>query len=1557
MALANVEVTITKPNVTVSGSNTNVSVTTDTTTVSVSNATVISNADIRTAISVANVSGFGNLTYDSSAGSNGVIQYTGVSNSDIRGLFSNTSPITYDSSTGAIGLEQTLDDLTLKKYQETIVTNGNSSGNITAAIASGTVHDYTLTGNITGITLTGISTGGSATLILNQDGGGGHILDTTTHSSNFNGWQFANDNTTIDNTAGAWTIMNVFYDGTRYYASLTLKSELQITNTELANSNITVNGTTISLGSSGNIANFGSLTTNDLTENTNLYYTDARSRAAISVSTASPSGNGSLSYNNTTGSFTFTPANVSSGGGGISLTDLSVTQASASGTGTLAYNNSTGVFTYTPPDLSSFGTSNLTNAQAQAFIQTNGLNGSGAITTTGVATFGNSPTQTHTFTGNLDVTGNIEVSGNLNYRNVEDLFVRDQSITLNANAATDATSSIIINRPVAGANTVIRWNESDDKWQFSNDGSAYQNLIGLTDLSISTGSPSGNGSLSYNNTTGVFTFTPADASGGGISNAQAQAFIQENGLAMTANITSNSLIQTTGNVQFNADTDVSGLSGLTFDSATNNLGLGTPTPKAAIHIRGTSNESQMYMTEFNGGSSAGVDFRTFRSAGTEASPDFVTNNKRIWERFHNAYDSGGSQDDGIDSNIFSTAFAEQVITDGTHSANNVPVFWQIYSYRDGDTSANPTALIKARANGDIEFATPIGSAFDQEALPAVIIDKDGVYTSNANITTTANVSGNYLLGNGSQITGLTNGISLSNLSVTQASASGTGALAYNNTTGVFTYTPPLLTNFIGLSDLSVTTASPSGNGSLAYNSGTGAFTFTPADTSTGGGSGLSNAQVKTFIEANGLNATADIDTSLHLGAANKSYTGGSTYWTPAATTAASFGADAIDALWYVPGDGTNPRTRPNIADGSKIVISGGSGIDQSLSNGSITADNTYYVKNVTPFTGFDVFYLYTDSALSNAVNTGYTNPNLTNPSALNLSYKSFDVVANGSVVNHNTNTDLQGTLDVTGAITASSTLNVSGNIDSSAKINSTGGVLTGALTSNSLISTTGNVQINPDTLAGGLKGFTFDASTNRLGLGTPTPEAAIHIESDNDFDSQIFMKEYKSSNAGNDMRIYKAAGTLASPTTLQSGNRVFEIQNYGYDGSAFQNRLNNFTFVDSTVAVSSGVIPMGWELKGSVDGTSTSTSLFKVRGNGAIQVGSMGGDDSNSGVAFQILNDGTTTTSSSITATGNVTGNYILGNGSQLSGITTSATDSFGTFTVSGQTNIQASQANAQVEFAAGSGMTITTSGNTMTFASSGGGGSYGNTNVQTWLASGNNVGNIETAGNLIVGGVSANVTQAVQAYFGSNNTGSNDQFQPTSDPGHPNSTPITFSGTSNGDITFLNGNTYYTKSLGGGIYEIYTDSLLTTPVQSGTDNEAPSGLVYEYAGTTDITSTIAGTLAVTGETTLASSGANTNVSGNIVMTAGKTLFLSAISTIGGGTLNIASLRVTDFAANDPLGINVVANSSLSGGVYAAPFQGAIVYVTGDRNGSRGAPCYWSGTEWRYFSDDANVTI
>ncbi len=150
--------------------------------------------------------------------------------------------------------------------------------------------------------------------------------------------------------------------------------------------------------------------------------------------------------------------------------------------------------------------------------------------------------------GNLDVNGNLEVSGNLNYRNVEDLYVRDQKITLNANAASDATVEIIANRPVAGSNTLIRWNETADVWQFSNDGSTFYNIPASTDdlaegtnlyytdtrsrAAISVTDSGGDGSLSYDNGTGVITYT-------GPSAAEVRAHISA-----------------TGNINYNSTTGV-----------------------------------------------------------------------------------------------------------------------------------------------------------------------------------------------------------------------------------------------------------------------------------------------------------------------------------------------------------------------------------------------------------------------------------------------------------------------------------------------------------------------------------------------------------------------------------------------------------------------------------------------------------------------------------------------------------------------------------------------------------------------------------------------------------------------------------------------------------------------------------------------------------------------------------------------------------------------------------------------------------------------------------------
>ena len=60
------------------------------------------------------------------------------------------------------------------------------------------------------------------------------------------------------------------------------------------------------------------------------------------------------------------------GGGGLALTDLSVQSQTASGGGSLTYNDGSGIFTYTPPDLSGYLTS-LGTALVDADFTTNGL--------------------------------------------------------------------------------------------------------------------------------------------------------------------------------------------------------------------------------------------------------------------------------------------------------------------------------------------------------------------------------------------------------------------------------------------------------------------------------------------------------------------------------------------------------------------------------------------------------------------------------------------------------------------------------------------------------------------------------------------------------------------------------------------------------------------------------------------------------------------------------------------------------------------------------------------------------------------------------------------------------------------------------------------------------------------------------------------------------------------------------------------------------------------------------------------------------------------------------
>ena len=625
----------------------NVTVSSTETNVNVSQTAIVSNAAVRTKISVENVSGFGNLSYDNTTSSNGVIQYTGTSesdvrgtisstkisgygnvvynqgngeiqytgisqqeirdsfsvqnisgdgylnyqnsagtiqyvgpddadyrlavsggygitysnvtgvietaNSDIRGLLSNTLPITYNNATGEIGFDANLDDLTLKKYQETIVDQGPQSGNVTVDIADGTVHQMVLNGNITGLTLSNISNGGSATFVFRQDGSvGGFGLDLTTHASNWTGWQFIDDNSTIDPAVASNSVMTVFYNADTsgnyptYTASMmdfvdedpfTTKTTDDLTEgnvnlyytTDRANTaienfvgdmdisglpfvmNPDKNNSLIanSLLSGGNIVLGASLQDNEDYSNATTSWNIQVPRALQGNPTQQP--NVYIKWNETIDKWQFTndgntyvdfaadtgdlpeEAGATGNVGNAYFTTTRARESvnasnsiTPSGNGSLAYNSTTGYFTFTPADVPQTtddlpeGTTNLyfSNAHANTAI---------------VSYFGDSSNFPFTMEGNLNVNGNVEVAGNLNYVNVEDLLVQDQSITLNYGNATARDAFVYVDRSGTGGgtNVAIKWNEATNSWQFTNDGTTYNNISSTTGTVTSVDSGAG----------------------------------------------------------------------------------------------------------------------------------------------------------------------------------------------------------------------------------------------------------------------------------------------------------------------------------------------------------------------------------------------------------------------------------------------------------------------------------------------------------------------------------------------------------------------------------------------------------------------------------------------------------------------------------------------------------------------------------------------------------------------------------------------------------------------------------------------------------------------------------------------------------------------------------------------------------------------------------------------------------------------------------------------------------------------------------------------------------
>jgi len=245
---------------------------------------------------------------------------------------------------------------------------------------------------------------------------------------------------------------------------------------------------------------FAGNTTSDLTEGTNLYYTNARARGAISVTDSG--GDGSLAYNSSTGVITYT---------GPSAANVRAHLSVAAGSG-LTYNSGTGVFS----------TSAIPNAQLDNSSLTVGST-SISLGATATTVVGLTSLTSTTLEGTTTVRIGAADAANGIVLNSSGITFEGSGADANETtiSVTNATADRSIVFPDAGGTVALLTSLSASNSGTGHGALAYNNSTGAFTYTVVTAAnirgeisvtdSGGDGSLAYNNSTGVITYTGPSA--------------------------------------------------------------------------------------------------------------------------------------------------------------------------------------------------------------------------------------------------------------------------------------------------------------------------------------------------------------------------------------------------------------------------------------------------------------------------------------------------------------------------------------------------------------------------------------------------------------------------------------------------------------------------------------------------------------------------------------------------------------------------------------------------------------------------------------------------------------------------------------------------------------------------------------------------------------------------------------------------------------------------------------------------------------------------------------
>ena len=428
------------------------------------------NARARGAVSVTDAGGDGSLAYNSSTG---VLTYTGpsatevrahlsankglsltggefnIDSSNVRGMFSASGDLSYNSGTGVFSITES-DQHTSAEIRQMFSAGGDLSYNASTGAFSITVSDQSVNDSAVRSKLSVTDAGGDGSL-------------------------------SYDSNNGRFTYTGPSASEVR--AHLTANKGLSVSNGEFNIDSSNVRG----MFSAGGDLSYNS-GTGQFSFSDSAQHTSAQIRAMFSAG-------GDLSYNSSTGAFSITESDQH--------TSAEI-RAMFSAGGDLSYNSGTGQFSITESD--------RTATQIKGLFS----GGTGVTYNDGAISIGQAvATNSNVQFNNLQVDGNLTVSGTQTVLNTETLTVNDNIIVLNNNATGSASENAGIEVERGDdTNVLLRWNETGNKWQFTNNGSTYYDILSQDSArgSISVTDAGGDGSLAYNSSTGVLTYTGPSAS-------------------------------------------------------------------------------------------------------------------------------------------------------------------------------------------------------------------------------------------------------------------------------------------------------------------------------------------------------------------------------------------------------------------------------------------------------------------------------------------------------------------------------------------------------------------------------------------------------------------------------------------------------------------------------------------------------------------------------------------------------------------------------------------------------------------------------------------------------------------------------------------------------------------------------------------------------------------------------------------------------------------------------------------------------------------------------------